>query len=196
MTVGKQATYRKWLRKCHKSICVHKFPFAFWWMCLFSTKSVLVTLLRKVANKLLRYAHIYVYAHVHVHVCTCITYQLERQLLYVTGNLVDGEGHSHLGLRLHDLDAMNFDFWISQMQDTPDDVIKWKHFPRYWPFVRGSHRSLLNSPRKGQWRGALMFSLICAWINIWVNNREADDLRRHRDRYDVTVMSMQVYFRG
>ena len=24
----------------------------------------------------------------------------------------------------------------------------------------------------GQWHGALMFSLICAWINGWVNNRE------------------------
>ena len=22
-----------------------------------------------------------------------------------------------------------------------DDVIKWKHFPRYWPFARGIHRS-------------------------------------------------------
>ena len=32
-----------------------------------------------------------------------------------------------------------------------------------------------NAPHKGQWRGALMFSLICAWINRWVNNREADD---------------------
>ena len=42
-----------------------------------------------------------------------------------------------------------------------DDVIKWKHFPRYWPFVRGIHRSPGNSPHKGQWRGALMFSLIC-----------------------------------
>ena len=40
-----------------------------------------------------------------------------------------------------------------------DDVIKWKHFPRYWPFVRGIHRSLVNSPHKGQWRGALMFFL-------------------------------------
>ena len=43
-----------------------------------------------------------------------------------------------------------------------DDVIKWKHFPRYWPFVRGIHRSPVNSPHKGQWRGALMFSLMCA----------------------------------
>ena len=33
-----------------------------------------------------------------------------------------------------------------------------------------------------------MFSLICAWINDWVNNREAGDLRRHRGHYDVNVM--------
>ena len=43
-----------------------------------------------------------------------------------------------------------------------DDVIKWDHFPCYWPFVRGTHRSQVDSPHKGQWRGALMFSLICA----------------------------------
>ena len=59
-----------------------------------------------------------------------------------------------------------------------DDVIKWKHFPRNWPFVREIHRSPVNFPHKGQWRGALMFSLINAWINDWVNNREAGDLRR------------------
>ena len=69
-----------------------------------------------------------------------------------------------------------------------DDVIKWKHFPRYWPFVRGIHRSPVNSPHKGQWRGALMFSLICAWINPWVNNRVAGDLGWHRAHYDVIVM--------
>ena len=69
-----------------------------------------------------------------------------------------------------------------------DDVIKWKHFPRNWPFVRGIHRSPVNSPHKGQWRGALMFSLICVWINGWVNNREAGDLRRNRGHYDVIVM--------
>ena len=69
-----------------------------------------------------------------------------------------------------------------------DDVIKWKHFPRYWPFVWGIHRSPVNSPHKGQWRGALMFSLICVWINGWVNNREAGDLRCYQAHYDVTVM--------
>ena len=46
----------------------------------------------------------------------------------------------------------------------------------------------LNSPPKDQWRGALMFSLICAWINDWVNKRKAGDLRRH---YDVNVMRRQ-----
>ena len=69
-----------------------------------------------------------------------------------------------------------------------DDVIKWKRFPCYWPFVRGIHWSPVNSPHKGQWRGALMFSLIRAWINGWANSREAGDLRRHRAHYDVTVM--------
>ena len=67
-----------------------------------------------------------------------------------------------------------------------DDVIKRKHFPRYWSFVRGIHRSPVN--HKDLWRGALMFSLIYIWINVWVNNCEACDLRRHHVHYDVTVM--------
>ena len=48
-----------------------------------------------------------------------------------------------------------------------------------------SHRSPVDSPHKGQWRGALMFSLIWAWAN----SREAGDLRHHRAHYDVTVMN-------
>ena len=70
-----------------------------------------------------------------------------------------------------------------------DDIIEWKNFPRYWPFVRGIHRSTVNSPHNGQWRGSLMFSMICAWMNVWVNNREAGDLRCHHAHYDVTVMT-------
>ena len=69
-----------------------------------------------------------------------------------------------------------------------DDVIKWKHFPRYWSFVRGIHRSPVDFPHKGQWRGALMFSVICAWTNGWANTRYTGDLRRHRAHYDVTAM--------
>ena len=45
-------------------------------------------------------------------------------------------------------------------------------------------------PHKGQWGGALMFSLFCAWTNGWVNNIEGGDLRRYRTHYDVTVMGL------
>ena len=61
-------------------------------------------------------------------------------------------------------------------------------FPRNWPFVQGIHRSPVNSPHKGQWHGAMIFTFICAWINCWVNNRNGGDLRRHRAHYDVTVI--------
>ena len=43
-----------------------------------------------------------------------------------------------------------------------DDVTKWKHFPCYWPFLRGIHRSPVNSPHKGQWRGTMVSSMIYA----------------------------------
>ena len=55
-------------------------------------------------------------------------------------------------------------------------------------FVRWIYRSPVNSPNKGQWRGALMFLLVCAWTNGSANNRDASDLRRNRAHYDVTVM--------
>ena len=71
-----------------------------------------------------------------------------------------------------------------------DDVTKWKHFPRYWPFLRGIHRWPVNSPHKGQWRWALMFCLICIWINRWVKNRKVGDLRCHHVHYDVTAMKI------
>ena len=69
-----------------------------------------------------------------------------------------------------------------------DGVIKWQYFSRYWPFVRGIHRLPVNSPHKDQWRGALMFSLICARVNGWANTCEAGDLRRHRSHCDVIIM--------
>ena len=69
-----------------------------------------------------------------------------------------------------------------------DVVIKWKHFPRYWPFVRVIYLSPMNSPYKGRWLGALIFSLICAWTNDCVNNRDAGYLICHRAHYDATVM--------
>ena len=77
---------------------------------------------------------------------------------------------------------------IIQERLAHNDVIKWKHFPRYWPFARGIHRSPVTSPHKGQWCGALMFSLICVRISSWINSREAGDLKRYRAHYDVIVM--------
>ena len=69
-----------------------------------------------------------------------------------------------------------------------DDVIKWKHFPRYWPFVRGIHRSPVNSHTKASDAELRSFLWSVLWIIGWVNNHEAGDLRRHRALYDVIVM--------
>ena len=63
-----------------------------------------------------------------------------------------------------------------------DDVIKWKNFPPYWPFVREIYRSQeIPRTRTGD---AERFYLTF----VWANNRDVGDLRRHRAHYDVTVM--------
>ena len=68
----------------------------------------------------------------------------------------------------------------------------WRHqmetFSAWLALCAGKSPVPVNFPHKGQSSGALMFSLICAWINHWVNNRDAGDLRRHRGHYDVNVM--------
>ena len=70
---------------------------------------------------------------------------------------------------------------------------RWRHqmetFSTLLAFYAGNHRSPVNSPHKGQWRRALMFSLICAWINSWANKGDAGHLRGYRAHYDVTVMT-------
>ena len=72
----------------------------------------------------------------------------------------------------------------------------WRHqletFSALLAIMRGIHRSPVNSPHKDQWCGALMFSLICVWINGWVNNREAGNLRRYRAYYDVSLTNFSV----
>ena len=75
--------------------------------------------------------------------------------------------------------------WSAKL-DNHDDVIKWKQFPRYWLFVRVINRPPGEYPHKGQWRGLLVFSLICVWIKGWVNSRVAGDLGRYRAHYDAT----------
>ena len=72
----------------------------------------------------------------------------------------------------------------------------WRHqmetFSALLALCAGNSLVPVNSPHKGQWREALMFSSIYAWINDWVNNREAGDLRRYRGHYDVIVMSIRI----
>ena len=74
--------------------------------------------------------------------------------------------------------------WHYMMSSAPhyclfvhDDVIIWKHFPLYWPFVRGIHRSPVNSSHKGQWRGALSFDV---FFDLGLNERLSNGLRHHR----------------
>ena len=86
----------------------------------------------------------------------------------------------------------DYSLWSRATLDSHDDVIKWKHFPPNWPFVWGIYRSTVNSPHKGQWRGALRFSLIYAWMNSWANHGEAGDLRRLRAHCYVIVMNNPV----
>ena len=54
-------------------------------------------------------------------------------------------------------------------------------------------RSPVSSSHKGQCHGTLMFSLICAWLNGWVDNREACDLRRHRAHYAAIVTIFKCF---
>ena len=74
----------------------------------------------------------------------------------------------------------------------------WRHqmetFSVLLALCAGTSPVPVNSPHKGQWRGALMFSLIYAWINDWVNNRETGDLRRQCGHYDVIVMQFHANF--
>ena len=60
---------------------------------------------------------------------------------------------------------------------------KW-HFMELQMVAHIIHADVIKLKHKGQWSGALMFSL----INGWVNNRKAGDLRRYRAHYDVIVM--------
>ena len=77
--------------------------------------------------------------------------------------------------------------------ERPDIISAWRcHQMETFFALLALRECPVNSPHKGQWRGALMFSLICAWTNGWANNRDVGDLRRHRTHYDVTVMAIIV----
>ena len=88
--------------------------------------------------------------------------------------------------------TLNKPFGMHTHSDTiAIDKTWWRHQKETLPalLVLCVGNSPVNSPHKGQWRGALMFSLISAWTNGWVNHRDAGDTRRHLAHYDVTVMN-------
>ena len=95
--------------------------------------------------------------------------------------------------RIHPSPYSNGCLWVKSTFRRQQMNAWWHHqmeaFSALLAFVCGIHRSPVNFPHKGQWRVTLVFSLICAWTNDWVNNREAGDLRRHHAHYDVTVMA-------
>ena len=120
--------------------------------------------------------------------CKNLTHRL-AWLIFQTSTMSNLSVHEYLEIQVWNyIYCVTMSICAQLATTVHDDVIKWKHFPRYWPFVRRIHRSPVNSPHKGQWRGALMFYLMCVWINDWVNNGKAGDLRRYRIHYDVTVM--------
>ena len=130
-------------------------------------------------------------------ICAHVAFELDRSSGLFEVNILSSL--SQVGLFTDIMITFDLYIWNIRSLSSPiychglfksvhDDVIKRKHFPRYWPFARGIHRSPVNSPHKGQWRGALVFSLICVWINGWVSNREAGDLRSYPAHYDFIVM--------
>ena len=80
--------------------------------------------------------------------------------------------------------------WIHIRTKRQRDITWWRHQIFRWPCVRGIQRSPVSFPHKVQWRGALIFSLICAWTNSLANNRDTGDLRRHCAHYDVTAKTL------
>ena len=91
-----------------------------------------------------------------------------------------------------DISLAIFNYIIRHTKVTENHWAWWRHqmqtFSALLAICVGNSPVMVNSPHKGQWRGALMFSLVCTWIHGWVNNREAGDLRCHHTHYDIIVM--------
>ena len=80
---------------------------------------------------------------------------------------------------------------IHVIKKVDDDVIKCKHFSHNWPFVRGIHWSLVNSPPPTKASDAELWCFL--WTNGWANHGDAGDLRCHRAHYDVNCSIWRLY---
>ena len=81
-----------------------------------------------------------------------------------------------------------------------DDVIKWKHFPRYWPFVRGIHRWPMDSPHKASdaERWCLFYRRLNKWLSKqswgWWFETPSRSLWRHRNGFAIVVVRLSIIF--
>ena len=148
------------------------------------------------------YQCVYLFIHPFIHQFLCPTLRFLCIYKFVGGTHY-GTFHAWLtfGFALLSLSTDLPPHWLYHQWGTcihwclvHGDVIKWKHFLCYWPFVRGIHQSPVVCPHKGQWCGALNFCLICTWTSSWANTRNASDLRCLHGLYDITVVFQNFFF--
>ena len=91
----------------------------------------------------------------------------------------------------------SWELWYNHNKTQETNKPWWRHqmetFSALLALCAGNSPVPGEFPAQSQCRGALMFSLICARINGWVNNGEAGDFRRHRAHYDVIVMHHNAF---
>ena len=102
--------------------------------------------------------------------------------LFCIISLRSGEATSQVASTYKEIRSCGTSWWRHQMETSSALLALY--------FRRGIHRPSMESPHKGHWCWALMFSWISIWTKARVNDRDACDLRCHNAHYDVTVMWM------
>ena len=135
------------------------------WLVFAIAISVNLIIIGKTSNRLQIIRYIIMCASQCVFVCVlvlCVFILTQFDMLGATDRCIISNIHCLAMVYATHIMHGTFDLLMVVYMDHHYDVIKWNHLPRYWPLVRGIHRSPVNSLHKGQGRGSLMFSLICA----------------------------------
>ena len=105
------------------------------------------------------------------------------------GGLVPETIHSHDGV------SQPF-FYLKTEKVSSQRIIWWRHqmetFSVLLPTCVGNSTVPGEFPTQRPVMRSFDVFFICVWINSWVNNREASDLRVYRAHYDVTVMPENI----
>ena len=67
-----------------------------------------------------------------------------------------------------------------------DDVMTWNRFPHYWPFLRGIHRSPVDSPHKGP-------AIRSFRVYLLLQQRSYRWFKKPYALFDVTVMLLYLF---